>query len=205
MPFTTSEQFLVLALLLIGGWLIGYASAPSTKRLRRRVKEQSTSFTAYHDAAEERLRAANQRVADLSAEADALRADNAEAERTIAALRADTPLANNAVPHETVAHHPRPIDAPAEPAMPTPEVPTKAWHTSIVRDDLTRISGIDSALNTRLFGLGVLRFDDLEKLSDQDEMALEQRLALPAGYILREQWRSQAASLCAAREAMTDV
>lgn len=63
------------------------------------------------------------------------------------------------------------------------------------RDVLTRIDGIDAALEMRLFDIGILRFTDIEKLSDQDEMALELRLALPAGYITGRQWRQQAAAL----------
>ena len=88
MPFTTPEQFIVLALLLLGGWLIGYASAPSPRKWKRKARDQSERFTTYHAEAEDRLRAANRRASDLNAEAEALRADHAEAERTIARLRA---------------------------------------------------------------------------------------------------------------------
>ena len=42
---------------------------------------------------------------------------------------------------------------------------------------------------------GITSFDDLVLLSQEDEMALEQRLGLPAGYITREQWRDQASLL----------
>ena len=344
MLFTTPEQFIVLAVLLLGGWLIGFASAPSPRKWKRRVREQSDSFTEYHAEAEDRVRAANQRAADLKAEADALRADHAEAERTIGALRAaaaaapvatvvaehahpapvpapalvtpapepqvaatetapavvadhaemaadpvieEEPVVAAASPSEATteapefvepvamsqppvehmpvsdidhAPHPEPdvdatpatvhksaldskdhgaptheavveeaaaeepvLDPPASahegehapPApmtpMPTeaapaaigpaePEMPSKGWFASSARDDLTLIRGIDGVLNTRLFALGVVRFEDLEKLSAEDEMALEQRLALPVGYIARAQWRTQAALLRAGQD-----
>ncbi len=33
MLFTTPEQFIVLAAVLLGGWLLGYVSAPSPKKV----------------------------------------------------------------------------------------------------------------------------------------------------------------------------
>ncbi|WP_353203947.1 hypothetical protein [Sphingomonas sp.] len=295
MLFTTPEQFIVLGVLLLGGWLLGYASAPSTKKWKRRVREQSDSFTAYHAEAEDRARAANQRASDLQGELEAARADHAEAERTIVGLRAaaaaaavpiaaavaegpalslvkpeptreivaepapvevapmteaDTaPLAVEPIPEPapaaaviavpdhadaveaetsapeaaaaTAAEPPEPEptieDAVFEPVEPVPmtptataappapigpaepEMPSKGWFASSARDELTRIRGIDEALNTRLFELGVVRFEDIEMLSAEDEMALEERLALPAGTIARDQWRAQAAFFRAGR------
>ncbi len=76
-----------------------------------------------------------------------------------------------------------------------PDENKKAWFGAAGYNDLTQIRGIDGVLNTRLFGLGVTRFADIEKLSAVDEMALEQRLNVPVGFIAREQWREQAALL----------
>ena len=86
-----------------------------------------------------------------------------------------------------------PVADIVEPAM--PDDAKKAWLGAAGYNDLTRIRGIDSVLNNRLFGLGVTRFADIEKLSAEDEIALEQRLNVPAGFIAREQWRDQAALL----------
>lgn len=254
MLFTSPEQFLVLALVLLVGWLFGYASAPNPKKWKRRLREQTASFTAYSQDADDRLRAAHQRAADLNAEIEALRADHVDAERTIADLRAAAPprpglalvaapLAEEVVaeptetpaaPIEEAEAEPRsatvdedapapedviPAPAPDEPPAifpmtppPTvaepapigraePPVPAKGWLASSARDDLTRIRGIDGVLSTRLFGLGVVLFEDIEKLSAQDEMALETRLALPVGTIARDQWRPQAALLRAGQDA----
>lgn len=311
MLFTAPAQFIVLAIILIAGYLLGLASRPGTRKLRAKIRDQAESFTAYHDDAEDRIRAATGRATALEAEAAALRADHAEAERTITALRAvptpviaeapvvapieaapasrpalalvetpavvaaepvaetitepepvvdatpapatvepvtEEPVATAApveadtapepaaaveplvaaAPLALVASHPAvdddpapvepvaevhevpPADAPmtptptdAEPApigAAEPAIPARGWLASSVRDDLTRIRGIDATLNTRLFSLGVLRFEDLEKLSAEDEMALEERLALPVGTVARDQWRAQAALLRAGNE-----
>ncbi|WP_010217825.1 hypothetical protein [Sphingomonas sp. PAMC 26621] len=98
MPFTTPEQFVLLAVVLLAGWLIGYASAPSPRKYKRRLREQAESYTTYHDDAEDRLRAANQRATDLAREAEVLRHDQADAERTIAALRASAAVRPAALP-----------------------------------------------------------------------------------------------------------
>lgn len=66
---------------------------------------------------------------------------------------------------------------------------------------LSRIRGIDPALAARLAGLGVTRFDEIETLTGEDEMALELQLGLPAGRIARDQWRLQAMLLGSGDEA----
>lgn len=60
---------------------------------------------------------------------------------------------------------------------------------------LAGLSGIDAALAEKLAALGVVDPRDIATLDPLDEIALEQRLGLPAGYIAREQWRQQAAAL----------
>lgn len=91
------------------------------------------------------------------------------------------------------------ISAPAAEATPITAPMTdeakRAWLGAAGYNDLTQIRSIDTALNNKLFGLGVTRFADIEKLSAEDEMALEERLPVPAGFIAREQWREQAALL----------
>lgn len=271
MIFSTPEQIILLAVILLAGYLLGYATAPSAAKWKRKLHRQAERFTAYHEDAEDRVRAAKDRAAALEAEAKALRADRAEAEHTIDALKAAAvarPVLAPAEPEVTVpakpdeAHdHVEPDVAPAESAVPVaqpvalraarpafslfpvlqeerepvaepeqpaeakeplaefpmtpaptdgepapigpaePPAPTTSWFGSSHRDTLTRVRSIDEALNTRLFGLGVLRFEDIEKLSAEDEMALEQRLALPVGTIARDQWRAQAALLRAGNDA----
>ena len=99
---------------------------------------------------------------------------------------------------ETAATAPLPISVPTPTpsfASVTPDDDNKAWFSAAGYNDLTQMRGIEGVLSTRLFGLGVTRFADLEKLSAVDEMALELRLNVPVGFIAREQWREQAALL----------
>ena len=107
------------------------------------------------------------------------------------------PVAEAAPPPVIIS--PAPVAETVEPAI--PDDAKKAWLGAAGYNDLTRIRGIDSVLNNRLFGLGVTRFADIEKLSAEDEIALEQRLNVPAGFIAREQWRDQAALLRAGNNA----
>ena len=72
--------------------------------------------------------------------------------------------------------------------------------TNLDSRDLTRIRGIDAPLAGRLNELGVTRFEDVESFNDEDEMALEERLGLPAGYIKRERWQEQAHLLRTGRD-----
>ncbi|MFM9827995.1 MAG: hypothetical protein ACKVOB_04505 [Sphingomonas sp.] len=110
------------------------------------------------------------------------------------------------------AHHdagpdpePRPADAAADTAPTDTSTPQHIADRSsdpmpddvFVADDLTRIRSIDDDLASNLEALGVHRFSDIETMSAIDELALEQRLKLPAGYITAEQWRLQAALLAA--------
>ncbi len=124
---------------------------------------------------------------------------HAEAEHAAELAKAPEP---EAVPRATLEHGVEaPHAAPSAPVADAAEVaaaaeaPAKTWFGSAKRDDLTRMRGVDTVTNTRLFGLGVTSFDDIVHLSQEDEMALEQRLGLPAGYITREQWRDQAGLL----------
>lgn len=195
MLFTTSEQFIVLTVVLLSGWLLGFASAPNATKAKRRARAQADSHAAYRRDAEDKLRAAQQRAGDLKDELAALRADHADAEQLITRLRG-TAGRETAPP---VPPAPEPVvETVAETVTDTPPAfaaAPRAWPAGTAREDLTRIRGIDGLLATRLFSLGLMRFEDIEKLSAVDEIALEQRLALPAGLIAREEWRAQAAAL----------
>lgn len=91
-----------------------------------------------------------------------------------------------------------PAPAPEEAAIPPADpLQDTVPDTVFIGDDLTRIRGIDDDLASNLQALGVHRFSDIETMSAIDELALEQRLKLPAGFITAEQWRLQAALLAA--------
>jgi predicted flap endonuclease-1-like 5' DNA nuclease len=120
-------------------------------------------------------------------------------------LRAEEPVEAEFTPAPEPAVEVAPAILEAEPApVEAAEEPAKAWFGAGKRDDLTRMRGVDATVNTRLFGLGITSFDDVVHLSQEDEMALEQRLDLPAGYITREQWRDQASLLRFGKDAEFD-
>lgn len=68
------------------------------------------------------------------------------------------------------------------------------------RDNLARIRGVDEAREKRLNELGIKTYREIEKMSAEDESALEQRLAMSHGSIGNQGWREQAAMLRAGNE-----
>ncbi|MFW2830875.1 hypothetical protein [Sphingomonas sp. ID0503] len=69
------------------------------------------------------------------------------------------------------------------------------------RDDLSRIDGIDTALEARLNEVGIHRFRDIAALTDRDAAALEIRLGVGEGRIAGQRWREQADDLAHGRTA----
>jgi predicted flap endonuclease-1-like 5' DNA nuclease len=232
MLFSTPSQFVVLGLIFFIGLIFAFVIHPGGGKWKRLYQEEVEENASYRNDADNEIRAAKRRIADLERDNAALQAEAAvvvEPEPAVEAAPVPAePVAVEpvlaAVPVAVVAPEPvpEPIVAPVveaepvaeivEPATPVPEVtaapapdpiadpmpdpiPDKAWLGAAGYNDLTQIRGIDSVLNNRLFGLGVTRFADIEKLSAEDEIALEQRLSVPAGFIAREQWRDQAALL----------
>jgi predicted flap endonuclease-1-like 5' DNA nuclease len=263
MLFSTPSHFVVLALVAFGFWLVGFAMHPGGRKWKEMYEQEADDFSGYRTDADDKLRAANRRVAELERDNAALERQRGEATAAIADLEARhaarpavvpvapepalvelAPFTRTAVEPaaaepiaepveaepviETVeatpvepepepvveaveaplAETPMPIAAPTptpafapEGVAPVPPEAKKAWFGAAGYNDLTLIRGIDGVLSTRLFGLGVTRFSDIEKLSAEDEIALEQRLNVPAGFIAREQWRDQAALLRAGNTA----
>lgn len=68
------------------------------------------------------------------------------------------------------------------------------------RDNLSRIKGIDEAREKRLNELGIKTYREIEKMTADDEAALEQRLEMEKGTIAAEHWREQAALLRAGND-----
>lgn len=158
MIFSTPTQFAVLALMLVIGWLFGFASHPGGKKWKRAYREEQTARTrevAERDAT----------IRDLEARNAALTADTAKTPPATAAAVAATPV------------------APAA---------KRGWFDWGSGDDLTRLRGVDADLARLLKGEGIARYADVANLTDQDELALERRIDLPAGYIARERLREQA-------------
>ena len=144
MLFTSAEQVVMLAVVLLAGWLLGLASAPRAARWKRRAQGQAARFATYHRDVEDRLRAAQQRATDLKDELTAVHADHADAEQTIARLRGGAAASGAALAEAATAE---PLAIPPAPSpAPPPPAPTDR-----PRDDLTRISGIDPMLAMLVF------------------------------------------------------
>ena len=243
MLFSNLSQFVVLGLTFFVGLIFAFVIHPGGRKWKTLYQEEVEENASYRNDADNEIRAAKRRIADLERDIAALQAEQAapaalvaepepvaaEPEPVVAEpeplVAAPLVAAESAIETAAIAPaEPEPIMAPAAPvepdavvapigappatesverapaaaeivAEPAPPVLDKAWLGAAGYNDLTQIRGIDSGLNNRLFGLGVTRFADIEKLSAEDEMALEQRLNVPAGFIAREQWRDQAALL----------
>lgn len=181
MLFTSPTQYVVLLLLVVVGWLFGLASHPGGKKWRRSYDEERLGHARYRDEAEGEISTRSNRIEQL--------------ERDNAALRAEIEAARTAPVAAASAARP----AFAQPAVVLPIAdpePKRGWFSWHGRgDDLSRIRGLDADAEAKLKAEGVTRFADLASLNDTDEIALEQRLGLPAGFIQREQWREQAVLL----------
>ncbi|QNA84771.1 hypothetical protein G4G27_12785 [Sphingomonas sp. So64.6b] len=196
MLFNSLGQFIVLALLLFGGVILGLGLHPGGKKWRRRLYEESEAYSNYRRKAEAQIGEGKARIAELEQENVALKesVDRAETPITAPAI-APQPESVTAEPDaKPIAVQAAPVAASAAIAA-FPPRDIDGSHG----DDLTRIRGIDDALKAKLAALDMTSFADIAKLSDEDEMALEQRLDLPAGFILRERWRDQATLLSAGK------
>lgn len=172
MLFTNLTQFVVLLLMLVIGWLFGLASHPGGKKWKQALRDEQAA------RAED--------VASRDARIRELEAANAELIRDRPAVRTSAPVATT-------------TGAAAAGAAATGE--KRGWFDWGSGDDLTRLRGVDGTLAERLRAEGVKTFAEIANLSDQDEIALERRIELPAGFVQREQLREQARLLADGQDA----
>ncbi|MBO9711340.1 hypothetical protein [Sphingomonas sp.] len=181
LPFQTLTQWVALALTLIGGWFLGLGSASAGKRWREQFEDEEVAHASYRHQAELDLKEANRRIRELEAECETLRK---QAESAAAAA----PVAAAAVA--------------AAPAVAADVEPGQGWRGWFGwgRDNLSRIKGVDPAREKRLNELGIKTYREIEKMTPEDEGALEQRLDMAKGAIAEQQWREQAALLRVGKE-----
>lgn len=135
-----------------------------------------------------------------AAEAPPIAPPETEPERADEVAAAPLPSAEvEAAPLPSVEAEPAPEPAPlvaafTAPAADAPPGPGPAPGLA-PSPPLTRLRGMTPALAAELERHGIRTLRDIETLSGEDEIALEIRLELPAGYIARHQWRLQAALL----------
>lgn len=191
MLFSTPLQLLVLCAVAVFAWLLGFATNPTTVNRTAAIRRLTREFTSFRAQAQGHLN-------NLARHTKALEDGHRDLTDRLKATEAKLAGAVSPQPEpvEPVESDARPEeDAPAPTGTPIAPEPASGWLGSGRRDDLTRIDGIDTDIDARLYDLDITRFEDIEKLSDQDEMALELRLELPAGYTTARQWRVQAALL----------
>jgi predicted flap endonuclease-1-like 5' DNA nuclease len=169
-PEFTTNQWAILFLVLVLGWLLGLVSRSGGKKWRR-------AYEAERDA-----RAGEQ------AELEAARA-------RIAELEAAPPAAP--VRKHAAAAVREPVPAPVQEEIAAPVAAPDTL--DLTRDDLARIRGIGPAGERRLNEEGIYRYSDIIGLTPKEETALERRLGADEGYIDQEQWREQALMLQAGK------
>ncbi|WP_431469791.1 hypothetical protein [Sphingosinithalassobacter sp. LHW66-3] len=180
LPFQTPTEFVALALTLIAGWLLGLASAPGGRKWKQLYQDEEVAHAGYRHQAETDLREANQRIRELESERERLQKSLDEAQ----AAPPSAPAAS--------------ADAVSE----TDSEPGAGWRGWFGwgRDNLARIKGIDEAREQRLNELGIKTYREIEKMTADDEAALEQRLEVEKGTIADQEWREQAAMLRAGND-----
>lgn len=191
MLFTTPGQFLVLALVLVIGWLFGLASHPGGRKWKDRYYAERDAHAATRSQHESRINELERQ----HAESERQRLD-AERERDrhrdeAAAAAAAAPVAASAA---------RPAHEDRDAARDDRTSSRRGWFDWARRDDLTRINGVDADSEARMRDDGVRSYADLAKLDADGEARLEDRLGLPSGRIAHDRWREQAALLADGNE-----
>lgn len=207
MLFTTTTQYVVLLLLLFVGWLFGLASHPGGKKWKAKYRDEVDGRTRDRAAAEERDRAQQQRIAELEREVAARetrltdhRANVVDGPAPAHPAPSRPATVTTSVQTATPAVYATNVGTETPPAAASaarPAFPARASATA--GDDFTRLRGVDVSLDGLLKREGVGRYCELASLNDQEEIALERRLDLPAGYLMKEHLREQARLLADGR------
>lgn len=177
MPEFTTNQWIVLALVLILGWFLGLFTLAGRRKWRQAYERERNARIAA-DAENARLTA---QIAGLEGERDR----RIELEREHETNRARATAANNRL-RELEKHRPA-IDSDTSGSI--------AAAASGKRDDLSLIFGVGRGGEIKLNALGIYRFTDIITLSLSEEAALEGRMDLSPGTIAEERWRDQAEML----------
>lgn len=109
MLFSTPTQYAVLALLFVGGWLLGLASHPGGRKWRERYTAERDAHATVRKEHDARLDAANARIAELERENNRLA--HAAPVATAAPVAPAAPVAS--APISTAHVPPRPVAASA--------------------------------------------------------------------------------------------
>lgn len=172
------NQWAILALVFVLGWLLGLLTLAGGRKWRGAFNEERAARVAAEAEADRR----SARIAELEGERDRRLA--LEHER-------DSHVARAAATDDRVVQldRGRPAVSPATPAPPA--AAAEPSH----RDDLARIFGVGRGGEIKLNELGIYRYGDIVALSPAEEAELESRMGLAPATIADERWREQAEML----------
>jgi predicted flap endonuclease-1-like 5' DNA nuclease len=176
MPAFTTNQWAILALVLILGWFLGWLSFAGGHRWRRAFEQERAARIAA-DAENDRLGA---KLAELEGERE--RRIEIERERDAVLARARDG-GGRVMPTATRR------------SFVNPDAASIAAAASGNRDDLALIFGVGRPGEIKLNNLGIHRYADIVSMSLADEAELEDRMGLAQGTIADERWRDQAEML----------
>lgn len=177
MPDFTTNQWVVLLLVLVLGWFLGLFTLSGGRKWRKGFEQERAARIAA-DAECDRLSA---RLTELEGERERRIALEQERDQHVARAAA----ANDRIAQLEKDH----------PVTYTDMAGSVAAAASGQRDDLALIFGVGRAGEIKLNELGVHRYAEIAALSPADEAALEGRLGLAPGKIADERWREQAEML----------
>lgn len=177
MPAFTTNQWVILALVFVLGWLLGLFTLAGGRKWRKGFEQERAARIAA-DAEVDRLSA---KLVELEGERD--RRVELEREREHHVARA-------AAANERIAQLEK-----GRAAVNPDTAGSIAAAASGKRDDLARIYGIGRGGEIRLNELGIFRYADIMALSASDEAELEGRMGLIPGAIADQRWREQAEML----------
>jgi predicted flap endonuclease-1-like 5' DNA nuclease len=168
----STNQWAILGLVLVLGWLLGLMTLAGGRKWKRGYlaeRDRRIALEREHATYEDRLAAH---------EAQSERLTLLEKERAAQDAR--------------IADFERRGVAPAVAPVTTATAGSVAMAASGQRDDLSLIFGVGRGGEQKLNDLGVHRYRDITTLSPIDEATLETRLGLESGEIAEERWREQA-------------
>jgi predicted flap endonuclease-1-like 5' DNA nuclease len=174
MPEFSTNQWAVIGLVLILGWLFGLLMRSGAGKWRRAFEQERALRIATekerdtHATRLTELEGERERRIELEREREGHIARTTAANARIAELERDQPAFSGATAGSVVAA------------------------AAGRRDDLALIHGIGRSGESRLNDLGVYSYGDIIGLSPADEAALEGRLGAEPGAIADGKWREQA-------------
>ncbi|KKC24400.1 hypothetical protein [Sphingomonas sp. SRS2] len=177
MPDFTTNQWVILALVLILGWFLGLFTLSGGRKWRKGYEQERAARIA-GDTERDRLTA---KLAELEGERD--RRIALEQER-------DGHIARAAAANDRIAQLEK-----NRPLSYGDTAGSIAAAASGQRDDLALIFGVGRGGEIKLNELGIHRYAEIIALSSTEEAALEGRLGIAPGTIEDERWREQAEML----------